>query len=86
MPCLSMHKTRIPHLLTKIVGCTTQGPSDIRDIFGKAKIGNANVAIVVQQQVLRLQVSIDNIFSMQILECKHHLRRIKLGNVVWETL
>lgn len=72
--------------LTQVIWSTTKSPSNIRDMFSKAKVSDTNVATSIQQQVFRLEIPINDVFGVQIFDCQNHLSCIKFGNVIREAL
>lgn len=49
----------------------------IRQLLGKAEVGEADVSFPVQQDVLGLQVPVDDLFGMQVLDGAHYFRRVE---------
>lgn len=70
----------------EIVGCTAEGPCLVGDTLGEAKVGDFEMAMAVEKQVFRLQISVDDILGVQIFQCQSSFGSIKLGNGVGETL
>ena len=42
--------------------------------------------VAVEEQVLGLQISVDDILGMQIFECQRHFGRIEFSDGIWEAL
>ena len=49
------------------------------DFFDEPKVCKLKVAIICDEHVLWLKVSIDALLAMDVLKTKHHLRNIELG-------
>lgn len=73
-------------MLTKVVGRATKRPGDVGYVFCKTKVSNADMALCIQQQIFRLQITVDHVLGMQILDRKHHLSRIEFCNVIRKPL
>lgn len=54
------------------------------DDFSKAKVGHLDVPILVEQQVLWLEVSVQNAFGMQVLQCQQNVGGVEPGSAVGE--
>mmetsp|Transcript_70 Transcript_70/g.283 ORF Transcript_70/g.283 Transcript_70/m.283 type:complete len:342 (+) Transcript_70:594-1619(+) len=68
----------------EVLWCAAECPSPILDTLGKAKVGDFDVARVIKQQVLRLEVPVDDGLSVQVLEGKDDLRGIEARCFVGE--
>lgn len=44
------------------------------------------MTMTVQQEVFRLQVSIDNLLRMEVFQCEDHFGRVELSNGIGKTL
>ena len=44
------------------------------------------MTMTVQQEVFRLQVSIDNLLRMEVFQCEDHFGRVELSNGIGEAL
>ena len=66
-----------------VLRCATKrvGPVPSFESFNKAKISQLEVPAVLQQDILRLQVSVDEVLSMHVLEHEHDLSRVKLDHL-----
>ena len=40
---------------------------------GKAEIGNADVSVLVEQQVLELEITVDNVFLVEVVDTRNQL-------------
>ena len=47
------------------------------DYFGKPKVNHLKISITANHDVLRLQISVHNIFALQVLKYRHYLCPIK---------
>jgi hypothetical protein len=56
------------YLWRQIVGRAAERPGDVWHLLGKSKIGNLQVPVPIEQQVLRLQVTVDDVERMQVIE------------------
>ena len=52
-----------------IFWCTAKSPgfAALRDHFRKAKINHFGIAVIVQEQIFRFQISVNNALTMQIV-------------------
>lgn len=60
------------------------GQSPVRELLSKAEVGQADVAFTVQQDILRLQVAVDNLFWVEVLYGAYNLRGIKEAGGITE--
>ena len=74
------------HFWRKIIRSSAERPSDIGNIFRKSEIGDLDVTMSVQEQILRLQISVDDILLVKILEGQRHFGGVELGDGVGEAL
>ncbi|KPI82413.1 hypothetical protein ABL78_8577 [Leptomonas seymouri] len=74
----------LDNLWREVLRRSAQRKRSVRHLLRKPKVGHLHVALVVQQQVLRLQVAVDHVQRMQILEGQHKLRVVELCHVVRE--
>lgn len=49
----------------------------VRELLGKAEVCQANVSFTVQQDVLRFQVTVDNVFRVEVLNGAYNFRGIE---------
>lgn len=70
----------------EIIRSSAKRPSDIRNLLGETKIGNFQVTMTIKQEILRLQVTIDDLMMMQILEGKSDFCSVELGDWIGESL
>lgn len=77
------------HLRREILGRAAEGiglfPALLHDL-GKAEVGEHDVAIIVEQDILRLQVSVDDVAGVEIADCEGDLRGIKFGFLLRKSL
>ena len=73
-------------LRREVVRCTAQRPSDIRDKFGESKVGELDVSVRVDEDILRLEITVDNVVRVEVVECKGNLRRVEFRDGVGEPL
>ena len=65
----------------EILRRATKGKSSVLDHFSKTKISQLNVAIRRNEQVFRFEVSVDDIFAMEVLEDEDELGGVEGGFV-----
>ena len=70
----------------QIVRRAAKSPCNIRYVFCKAEIGNLDMPVSVEEQIFWLQVAINDVQSMQIIECKSNFSGVELCNRVRESL
>lgn len=58
--------------------------SPVRELLSKAEVGQADVAFTVQQDILRLQVAVHDLFGVEVLYGAYNLRGIKEAGGVTE--
>ena len=51
------------------------------NFFGESEIGEFDVAFVVDHDVFRFEVSIDDIFAVHVVKGKNDLRNVELSSV-----
>lgn len=51
----------------------------VAELLGHTEIGQLKVTVRVQEDILRLQVSVDDVFLVEILKCQQDLSCIELG-------
>lgn len=60
--------TELIHLGREIVGCTAKRPCCVRAVFCKPKVGNFDVSIEAEEDVLGFEITINNIKVMQVVK------------------
>lgn len=49
----------------------------VHQLLGEPEVGELDVPVPIQQDVLRLEVPVDNLFGVQVLDGTHDLRRVE---------
>ena len=49
------------------------------EVFGETKVHNLDMALAVQEEVLRLEVTVDDVEGVEVGEGGDHLGRVELG-------
>ena len=65
-------------LRRQVFGSAAQRPGAIRQLLGEAKVRDLQVAVAIQQQVLRLQIPVHHVLSVQVVQRAHDLRRVEI--------
>lgn len=68
----------------QILRRATKGKSSVLNNFSKTKISELNVAIGGNEYILRFEISVDDIFAMEVLEDEDELRGVEGGFVGFE--
>ena len=68
----------------QILRRATKGKSSVLNNFSKTKISELNVAIGGNEYILRFEISVDDIFAMEVLEDEDELRGVERGFVGFE--
>jgi hypothetical protein len=58
----------LDNLWCEVVWCTAQRPGDVRDEFGESKVGELDVSIRVDEDVLGLEIAIDDVVRVEVVE------------------
>lgn len=66
------------NLRSQVIGGTAKSPCSVRNILGETKIGHSEVALLVNHQVLRLEITVDDVATVQILEDGDNLGGVEL--------
>lgn len=74
------------HLGRQVVWCSAQRPRNVGHFLGEPEIGNLQMTMAVQQQILRFEITVDNLMSVQILQGQRDFGGIKLGHGIGEPL
>lgn len=61
----------------QIFRCAAQGPRPTLHPLGEAKVGDLQVTLRVDQEILRLQIPVDQIEVVKVLEREYNLSRVK---------
>ena len=54
--------------------------------LAEAEIGQAQVALGVNQNVLRLEIAVNDALTVHMLQRQHNLRSVELGSLQWEAI
>ena len=71
------------NLWCQILGSSTEGECSIVYFFGEAEICEFDVAVLVDEDIFRFEVSINDISLVKIFEDHDDLGRIKTGLKRW---
>lgn len=73
-------------LRSQIVWCTAEGVRHLVafEDLGEAEVRQTDVAILVHQDVLRLQVTVDDVLRVQMAESHGDLDGVEAGPILWE--
>lgn len=74
------------HLGRKIIRGTAERPRLVRHPLREAKVGDLEMSMSVEQQVLWFEVSVDDILVVQVFKSQRDLGRIEFGDRVGEAL
>lgn len=74
------------HFWSEVVGSATERPCLVRHPLRESKVSYLEVSMSVEQQVFRFQISVDDIFFVQIFESQGDLGCIELGDRIGEAL
>jgi hypothetical protein len=72
----------LDHLRRHILSASAEAIGDLSAVqadFGETKVSNFDVAIVVNQQVLRLEVSVDDILLVEVHEAVENFDEVEFG-------
>jgi hypothetical protein len=70
----------------EVVGRATKSPSNIRDLLRKPEIGNLEVPVSVEQQVLRFEVTVNDVHAVEVVQGQSDLGSVKLRYWVGKAL
>jgi hypothetical protein len=70
----------------EVIWRTTKGPSNVGNLLGKSKIGNLEMSMSVQKQVLGLEITVDDVHAVEIVQCQCDFCSIEFGYRVGEAL
>lgn len=70
----------------EVVWRSAQRPCDVGHLFGKAEVGDLEMAVAVEEQIFRLQVPVDDIVRVQIVEGERDFRRVELCDRIRKAL
>ena len=69
----------LEYLWGQVLWCATQAPGLLNNFLGESKVCDDDVAISVKEDVLRLEVSVDNIEGVEVGEGTDNLCRVEEG-------
>ena len=72
-------------LWSQILWCAAQGPGLVRNFLGESKVCDDDVAFSVQENVFRLEVSVDNTEGVEVGEGADNFGRVEQGGGGGET-
>ena len=55
-------------LRSQILGCPTKRISFVSDFFCETEISNFNMTLFINEQVLRLEISIGDVHTMEVIK------------------
>ena len=67
-------------------GCPAQRPCAVVDDLGEPKVANFDVAAGIKQQVIRFEITIDNVERVKVAECEDDDGKVEPSYVCGETL
>lgn len=53
---------------SKVIWSSTQGPSDIGDILRETKVCNLQMAMTIEEKILWLEITVDDLVMVQVLQ------------------
>ena len=71
---------------SKVIWSAAKRPGDVWYLLREAEIGDFDVSVSVEQQVLGLQVSVDDVHAVEVVECERDFSSVEFGYRVWEPL
>lgn len=74
------------NLGSEVIRRTTKSPGNVRNFLGKTKISNLEMAMSVQEQILRLEIAVDDVHAVEIIQCQCDLCSVEFGHRVGEAL
>mmetsp|Transcript_1143 Transcript_1143/g.2256 ORF Transcript_1143/g.2256 Transcript_1143/m.2256 type:complete len:269 (+) Transcript_1143:297-1103(+) len=75
----------LDHLRGQVVRRPPQGEGHVDDDLGEPKITHFDVPVVINEHILRLQVSVADLHGVEVLESQDHLGAVELGVVVCQS-
>ena len=70
----------------QVIGSSTKGPCDVRNLLRETKIGDLQVSVPIQKQILGLEVSVDDLLRVEVLQGKGHLSGVELSDRIGKPL
>lgn len=74
------------NLGSEVIRRTTKSPGNVRNLLCETEIGNFEMTVSVEQQVLGLQITVDDVHRVQVVESERDLGGVELSNGVGESL
>lgn len=71
---------------SQVIWSTTKSPGNVRNLLCETEIGNFEMTVSVEQQVLGLQITVDDVHRVQVVESERDLGGVELSNGVGESL
>jgi len=71
---------------SEVVWCSTEGPSYVGNVFSESEIGDLDVSVGSEEDVLRLEISVDDVEGVKVVESEGDFGGVELGDRVWESL
>ena len=65
------------HLGREVLGRAAERPRAVGEHLGEAKVDELEVAVGVEQQILRLEVAVDDVERVQVRDDRRHLRDVE---------
>ena len=63
----------------EVLGCPAQRPYTVVDDLGEPKVGNFEVAAGIKQEILRFEITIDNVERAKVAECEDDDGQVEPG-------
>ena len=73
-------------LWSQVLWSSTKSVTLIDDLLGEPEIGDPQMPVRTDEQILRLQISICDLSFMQILEGESYFSNIEQSYIIWETV
>ena len=71
-------------LRSKVFGCPAQRPGTIGNLLGKPKIRNLGVPMCIEEQVLRFEITVDDVLLVKVLNRHDDGRNVEARNICRE--
>lgn len=70
----------------QIIRSAAKSPGDIRNLLGKSKIRNLEMSVPIEQEVLGLEITVNDVEGMEVVQRQGDFGSVELGNRVREAL